>query len=465
MSSGTDLSPADVDSFAAGLQGNLVRPGDADYDEARALFNAMIDKRPALIARCADVDDVIAAVNFGRDQGLDIAIRCGGHNGPGLGSVDDGLMIDLAGLKSVEVDPDTRTATVGGGCLLKEIDAATHEHGLAMPAGIISTTGAGGLILGGGMGHLARKCGLSIDNLLGAEVVLADGSVVTANESTNEDLFWALRGGGGNFGVVTSMKLRLHPVGNVVGGPMFWSLENAADLLRWYRGFILDAPEDLNGFFAFVGVAPSEPFPEELHRETVCGVVWCWTGDPAGAEEALAEARAQPGLLLDAVHEMPFPVLQSVFDELYYPPGDQWYWRADFVEEIPDEAVERHVEFARMLPTWKSTMHLYPMDGAVQQVAPDETPWAYRHANWAMVMVGVDNDPARGEEISTWAKDYWEALRPYSAGGAYLNMIMDEGQERVRAAYGANYDRLAKVKSEYDPNNVFHVNQNIKPAT
>jgi len=465
MSSGTDLSPADVDSFAAGLQGNLVRPGDADYDEARALFNAMIDKRPALIARCADVDDVIAAVNFGRDQGLDIAIRCGGHNGPGLGSVDDGLMIDLAGLKSVEVDPDTRTATVGGGCLLKEIDAATHEHGLAMPAGIISTTGAGGLILGGGMGHLARKCGLSIDNLLGAEVVLADGSVVTADESTNEDLFWALRGGGGNFGVVTSMKLRLHPVGNVVGGPMFWSLENAADLLRWYRGFILDAPEDLNGFFAFVGVAPSEPFPEELHRETVCGVVWCWTGDPAGAEEALAEARAQPGLLLDAVHEMPFPVLQSVFDELYYPPGDQWYWRADFVEEIPDEAVERHVEFARMLPTWKSTMHLYPMDGAVQQVAPDETPWAYRHANWAMVMVGVDNDPARGEEISTWAKDYWEALRPYSAGGAYLNMIMDEGQERVRAAYGANYDRLAKVKSEYDPNNVFHVNQNIKPAT
>ncbi len=465
MSSGTDLNPSDIDSFAAGLHGSLVRPGDPDYDEARALFNAMIDKRPALIARCTDVDDVVSAVNFGRDQGLDIAIRCGGHNGPGLGSVDDGLVIDLSGLKSIEVDPEARTAKVGGGSLLKDIDAATHEHGLAAPAGIISTTGAGGLILGGGIGHLARKHGLSIDNVLGAEVVLADGSIVTADETTNEDLFWAIRGGGGNFGVVTSLTLRLHPVGTVVAGPMFWSLENAADVLCWYRSFILNAPDDLNGFFAIAGVAPSEPFPEELHEQTVCGVVWCWTGDPAGADAALAEARAQPGLLLDAVQEMPFPVLQSVFDELYYPPGDQWYWRADFVEEIPDEAVERHVEFARTLPTWKSTMHLYPIDGAVHRVAPDETPWAYRNANWGMVMVGVDNDPAKGEEISTWAKEYWEALHPYSAGGAYLNMIMDEGQERVRAAYGDNYDRLARIKSEYDPNNVFHVNQNIKPAT
>src|SRR4051795_997837 len=349
------LDTAHVDAFAAQLHGGVTRPTDPDYDEVRALYNAMIDKRPALIARCADVDDVVAAVNFGREQGLEIAIRCGGHNGPGLGSVDNGLVIDLSGLKTITVDPDAKTAAVGGGCLFGDIDAATHEHGLATPGGIISTTGAGGLILGGGIGHLSRKCGLSIDNILGAQVVLADGSVVTANEKENDDLYWALRGGGGNFGVVTQLTMRLHPVSTVVAGPMFWELERSADLLRWYREFILDAPEDLNGFFAFMSVPPGPPFPEELHMQKMCGVVWCWTGDLDGADDALAEARAQPGIALDGVQPMPFPMLNSAFDELY-PHGDQWYWRADFVEEIPDEAVARHVEFGEKLPTWKSTM-------------------------------------------------------------------------------------------------------------
>jgi len=460
----TSLSAAEIDGFADGLHGDVIRPEDSNYDEARALFNAMIDKRPALIARCADVDDVVSAVNFGRDSGLDIAIRCGGHNGPCLGSVDDGLMIDLSGLKSIEVDADARTARVGGGCLLGEIDAATHEHGLATPGGIISTTGAGGLILGGGMGHLTRKCGLSIDNLLGAEVVLADGNVVTADESTNDDLYWAIRGGGGNFGVVTSMTLGLHPVSTVVAGPMLWSLDVAPDVLRWYREFILSAPEDLGGFFAFLTVPPGPPFPEELHLQKVCGVVWCWTGAEEGAEAALAEARSQPGIVLDGVQPMPLPMLQSAFDELYTP-GDQWYWRADFVEEIPDEAVERHVEFAERLPTWKSTMHMYPIDGAAHRAGPDDTPWGYRNANWGMVMVGVDPDPANADAITTWTKDYWEALHPFSAGGAYVNMMMEEGQERVQAAYGENYPRLARIKAAYDPDNVLHVNQNIQPAT
>jgi FAD/FMN-containing dehydrogenase len=464
MASGTDLSTAAVDSFAAGLHGSVVRPEDSNYDEARELFNAMIDKRPALIARCADVDDVVSSVNFGREQGLDIAIRCGGHNGAGLSSVDDGLMIDLSGLKAIEIDPEARTATIGGGMLLKEVDAATHEHGLAAPAGIISTTGAGGLMLGGGIGHLTRKYGLSIDNLLGAEVVLADGSVVTVDESTNDDLFWAIRGGGGNFGVVTSLKLSLHPVSMVFCGPMFWPLERMADVLRWYREFLPSAPEDLNGFFAATSVAPSPPFPEELHLQKVCAVVWCWTGPEDGADDALAEARALPDLLLDGTHPAPFPGLQSVFDELYYPPGDQWYWRADFVEEIPDAAIERHVEFAEKLPTWKSTMHMYPIDGAAHRVGATDTPWAYRNANWAQVMVGVDPDPARAEELKSWTIDYWEALHPYSAGGAYVNFMMDEGQERVQATYGENYERLAKVKAHYDPDNVFHVNQNIRPA-
>jgi len=463
MASSTNPSSADIESFAAGLHGSVVRPEDSSYDEVRALYNAMIDKRPALIARCADAEDVVSAVNFGREQGLDIAIRCGGHNGPGLGSVDDGLMIDLSGLRRVEVDPDARTAKVGGGSLFQDIDGATHEHGMATPGGIISTTGAGGLILGGGMGHLSRKCGLSIDNILGAQVVLADGSVVAADESTNDDLFWAIKGGGGNFGVVTELTMQLHPVATVVAGPMLWPLDRSADILSWYREFILNAPEDLSGFFAFLTVPPAPPFPEELHMRKVCGVVWCWTGPEDGAEAALAEARSQPELLLDGVQPMPLPMLQSAFDELYAA-GDQWYWRADFVEEIPDAAIERHVEFAEKLPSWKSTMHLYPIDGAVHRPGPNDTPWGYRNANWGMVMVGVDPDPANASDITAWTKDYWEALHPYSAGGAYVNMMMEEGQDRVQAAYGENYDRLAKIKAAYDPGNVFHVNQNIRPA-
>jgi FAD/FMN-containing dehydrogenase len=457
------LDVANVDAFAEKLHGGVTRPGDPDYDEVRTLYNAMIDKRPALIARCADRDDVVSAVNFGREQGLDIAIRGGGHNGPGLGSVDDGLVIDLSGLKTITVDPDSRTATVGGGCLLGDVDAATHEHGMATPGGIISTTGAGGLIPGGGIGHLTRKCGLSIDNILGAEIVLADGSVVTANESENDDLYWAIRGGGGNFGVITELKMRLHPISTVVAGPMFWELDKTADILKWYREFILNAPEDLNGFFAFASVPPAPMFPEELHLQKVAAVVWCWTGPEEGAADALAEARSQPGLLMDGVQPMPLPALQSAFDELY-PAGDQWYWRADFVEEIPDEAVEKHAEFAAKMPTWKCTMHMYPIDGAAHRASPTDTAWAYRNANWGSVFAGVDSDPANVDAISAWSKEYHEALHPFSAGGAYVNMMMEEGQDRVEAAYGENYARLAEVKAKYDPGNLFHVNQNIKPA-
>jgi FAD/FMN-containing dehydrogenase len=458
------LDTAHVDAFAAQLHGSVTRPTDPDYDEVRALYNAMIDKRPALIARCADVDDVVASVNFGREQGLEIAIRCGGHNGPGLGSVDKGLVIDLSGLKNITVDPDGRTAAVGGGCLAGDIDAATHEHGLATPLGIISTTGAGGLILGGGIGHLSRKCGLSIDNILGAQVVLADGSVVNANENENPDLHWAIRGGGGNFGVVTQLTLQLHPVAMVVAGPMFWELERTADLLRWYRDFIVQAPEDLNGFFAFASVPPAPMFPEELHLQKVAAVVWCWTGPEEGAADALAEARAQEGLLLDGVQPMPLPALNSAFDGIY-PAGDQWYWRADFVETIPDEAVELHAEWGAKMPTWKSTMHLYPIDGAAHRAGPGDTPWVYRNANWGAVMAGVDPDPANVDAIGAWSRGYHDALHPYSAGGAYVNMMMEEGQDRVEASYGENYTRLAKIKAEYDPANLFHVNQNIRPAS
>jgi FAD/FMN-containing dehydrogenase len=457
---GIDLSG--VDELAAQLNGSVIRAGDAGYDEARALYNAMIDKRPALIVRVADVDDVVAAVNYGREHGLDIAIRGGGHNGAGLASVDDGLVIDLSDLNGVEVDAANRKVKIGGGALLGDVDTATNAHGLATPGGIIASTGAGGLMLGGGIGHLSRGLGLSIDNILGAQVVLADGSVVEANENENPDLFWAIRGGGGNFGVVTSITAKLHPVDNVVAGPMFWSLESAPELLRWYRDFILNAPEELGGFFAFLTVPPAPPFPEELQMQKVAAVIWCWAGDPEQADEVFAEARSQPGLLMDGVQPMPLPALQSAFDPVF-PAGEQWYWRADFVKEIPDEAVEIHAKFGAEMPTWKSTMHMYPIDGAAHDVGPSETAWSYRDATYGAVFAGVDPDPANVDAIRRWSVDYQEALHPYSAGGAYVNMMMDEGQERVRASYRDNYDRLARIKATYDPDNLFRVNQNIQP--
>jgi FAD/FMN-containing dehydrogenase len=445
------------------LRGELIDAAHSDYDGARSLYNAMIDRRPALIARCVDIADVIASVRFASASGMELAVRGGGHNGGGLGSVDDGLVVDLSLLRGVRVDPESRTVTVAGGTTLGEVDHALHPFGLAVPAGIISTTGVGGLTLGGGLGHLTRKYGLSIDNLIGADVVLADGRLVHASETEHDDLFWALRGGGGNFGVVTSFTFQARPVPSVVAGPMLWPLDQAAEVLAYYAEFMSAAPEELGGFFAFLTVPPGPPFPEELHLQKMCGVVWCYAGSPRDADAALAPARAAFPPALDGVTEMPLPVLQSAFDGLY-PPGDQWYWRADFVKEIPAEAIEAHVAHARELPTWKSTMHLYPIDGAAARVAPDATAWSYRDARWAQVIVGVDPDPANADRLRDWTVRYWEALHPFSLGGAYSNFLMDEGEDRVRASYGANYERLARIKAEYDPGNLFHVNQNIRPA-
>jgi FAD/FMN-containing dehydrogenase len=444
------------------MRGTLLEPSDAGYDAARRVHNAMIDKRPRLIAQCADVADVIAAVNFARTQGLLLAVRGGGHNGGGLGVCDDGLVLDLGRLRGIRVDPVARTARAEGGCTWADVDHATHAFGMATPSGIISSTGVGGLTLGGGIGHLSRRFGLSIDNLLSVDMVLADGSFVTADARHNEDLFWAVRGGGGNFGVVTSFEFRLHALRTVVGGPTLWPLERAAEVMRWYREFLPTAPPELNGFFAFMTVPPAPPFPESLHLQKMCGVVWCWSGDPAGAEQAFAPIRAaEPALY--GVGTMPYPMLQGAFDGLY-PAGLQWYWRADFVKELSDEAIALHVEHGSALPTMHSTMHMYPIDGAVHHVGRRETPFAYRDSRWAAVIVGVDPDPAMAEPITTWCKRYWEALHPYSAGGAYVNFMMDEGQERVQATYRENYARLAEVKARFDPGNLFRVNQNIHPA-
>jgi FAD/FMN-containing dehydrogenase len=458
IAAGSELAEALGSTF----RGRLIGSDDADYDSARRLFNAMIDKRPSLIARCTNAADVMAAVNAGREAGLPIAVRGGAHNGPGLGSVDDGLVIDLTDLRGVIVDPEKRIAHVLGGTLLGEVDHATQPFGLAAPFGIISTTGVGGLTLGGGVGHMTRTLGLSIDHLVEADIVLADGSFVTTSEEQHPDLFWALRGGGGNFGVVTRFAFRLEPVPTVVAGPTLWPLDRAEEILSWYRDFLPNAPEELNGFFAFLTVPPGPPFPEELHLQKMCGVVWCWAGGEDRADEAFAPVRAlEP--ILDGIQPMPLAALNSAFDELY-PHGDQWYWRSDVVTEIPDAAVREHVRFAEQMPTWKSTMHLYPIGGAAARVGTDKTAWSKREGGWVQVMVGVDPDPANKALVTDWCVSYWEALHPHSTGGAYVNMMMEEGDDRVRATYGPNYERLAQVKSEYDPDNVFRVNQNIRPA-
>lgn len=452
----------DMEEFRERLRGDLIEPKDKEYDESRKVYNGMIDKTPRCIAYCENVGDVMTAVNFGRKQSIRTSIRGGGHNAAGLGICDNGLVIDLSKINYTQVNPEAKTVRVGGGTTWGQVDHATHAFGLATPSGIISTTGVGGLTLGGGLGYLSRKCGLAIDNLIEADLVLADGSFVTASEDRNEDLFWAIRGGGGNFGVVTSFKFRLHEIDTVYGGPMLWELDQAEEVMQWYREFIIEAPNDMYGFFAFMIVPPGPPFPEHLHNKTMCGIVWCYTGNLNTAEKAFKPIRKIGDIALDLVGPLPYPSLQSMFDELY-PPGMQWYWKADFVEEISDEAVDIHIEHGSDIPTMHSTMHLYPINGAAHKVNSDETAWNYREANWAQVMVGVSPDSSDKEKITQWSRDYWEDLHPYSSGGAYVNFMMDEGEDRIKATYRDNYDRLAKIKAKYDPDNFFNVNQNIKP--
>jgi FAD/FMN-containing dehydrogenase len=450
-------------ALKAKLRGKLIEPTDPEYEAARKVYNAMIDKKPRLIAGCADVADVIHCINFARDNNLLLAVRSGGHNAGGLGICDGGFVIDLAPIKYTRIDPVARTVTVGGGCKWGDVDHATHIFGLAIPSGIISTTGVGGLTLGGGIGHLTRKCGLTIDNLLSADVVLADGRLVKASSDENSDLFWAIRGGGGNYGVVTAFTFKAHPIHTVYAGPMLYELSDTAEVMKWYRQFLPAAPVDLNGFFAFLTVPPAPPFPEHLRMKKMCGVIWAYAGDLEKAEEVFKPIRAFKKPALDFVGPLPLPALQNMFDGVY-PPGDQWYWRADFVNEISDEAIAQHIRFANELPTWQSTMHLYPIDGAAARVGRSDTAWNYRKAQWAQVMVGVDPDPANKEKLISWTRSYYDALHPYSAGGAYVNFMMDEGEDRVKATYGDNYNKLVAIKNKYDPGNLFRVNQNIKPV-
>ena len=454
------------EDLAAAVRGSVILPGDPEYDQARAVYNAMVDKRPAAIARCRDVADVITCVRFAREHDVEIAVRGGGHSAPGLGVWDDALVIDLSLLRSTTVSPEHHTVRADAGCTLADVDHATAAFGMAVPFGILGSTGVAGLTLGGGVGYLSRRFGLTVDNLLAADVVVADGTFVTASENSHSDLFWAVRGGGGNFGIVTSFTFRCHDIGEhgtIIGGPVLYDLADTPAVMRWYRELLPSLPEELSGFFALLTIPPAPPFPEQLWGRKVCGIVWCYTGPHSRADEVLEPVRTFASPLVVGLQVMPFSMLQGAFDALN-PAGLQQYWRADFFDEISDPAIQVHVKYGEQLPTGLSAMHLHPIDGAAGRVAADATAFAYRDGGWAGVIIGVDPDPANASRISQWARDYWKDLHPASAGGGYVNFLMSEGQDRVKAAYRGNYDRLAQIKHRYDPDNTFHINQNIQPA-
>ena len=452
-----------IKEFRGQFRGTVIEPEDAGYHEARKVYNAMIDRSPRLIANCTSAGDVMAAIRMAKAHGLKVSVRGGGHNAAGLGVCDGGLVIDLSAIDYVRVDPAARTVLVGAGCKWSAVDHATHAFGLAVPSGILSSTGVAGLTLGGGMGYLTRKYGLTIDNLIAVDMVLADGTFVVANAKEHSDLFWAVRGGGGNFGIVTAFLFEAHPVHTVCAGPILWHMEDAEAVMKWYREFITQAPEEMNGFFAFMTVPPGPPFPEPLHMKKMCAIVWCYLGSMEQANAILEPIRRYCPPAFEFFVPMPFPMLQGMFDGLY-PPGLHWYWKADFFKELSDGAIENHIRHAAEMPTMHSSMHLYPVNGKANRVGESETPFSHRDAVWSQVIVGVDPDPANCGKITDWAKGYHDALHPFGAGGAYLNFMMEEGEDRIRASYRGNYDRLAAIKAKYDPDNFFRVNQNIKPA-
>jgi FAD/FMN-containing dehydrogenase len=452
----------DIDSLAGQLRGPVIRAGDPGYDEARQLYNAMIDKRPLALARCADVGDVIMCVNFARENEVPLAIRSGGHNGAGLGSVDDGLVIDLSEMRGVRVDPQASTVRVGPGCTTGEVDHATHAFGMAVPFGIISTTGVAGLTLSGGHGYLSRQYGLAADNLIEADVVLPDGSFVTASETENADLLWALRGGGGNFGVVTSFLFRTSPADTLYGGPIIFEMADAPAVMRWYREFQAKAPDEFYIFLGLQSVPATDPFPKEHWDKRMCVLLVAHNGE--NAEAAVNAIRAElPKPIIDWAGPIAYPALQSMFDP-FYPKGMQWYWKGDFVKRLPDAAIDAHIEHATRGNVF-SCMHLYPIDGKVQRKQRDETAWATRDATWSMVIVGVSPEPSDAEAIKAWASTYWHAVHPHNLEGAYPNFMMaDDGADRIKATFGANYSKLAALKQKFDPGNLFQVNHNIRPT-
>jgi len=456
------MSRPTIDQLREQVGGSVITPADAGYDEARTVYNAMIDRRPAVVVGALSSADVAASVDYARENDLPIAVRGGGHSVPGFGTIDDGVVVDLSGMREVSVDPAKRVARAQGGSTWGDFNAATHEHSLATTGGIISTTGVAGLTLGGGIGYLTREHGLACDNLIGAEVVTADGQILRVSPDEHADLLWALKGGSGNFGVATALEFQLHRLSEVYGGPMFFELEHARDLLTWYGEFIVDAPEQFGGFPAFQIAPPLEFIPQDRHGDTFVAFVACWAGPLDEGEAMIGKVKEVAPVVAEHVGPMPYPTLNSAFDGLV-PAGLQHYWKANFVRDLTNEAIDAHLEHGPKVPAVNSTMHLYPINGAASRVGPDEAAWGHRDATFAPVIAGMWPDPANNEANIAWVKDYHAAIAPHSEDGGYVNFMAGDDQDRVRANYGASYDRLVSVKRTYDPDNLFHHNQNIRP--
>jgi FAD/FMN-containing dehydrogenase len=445
------------------LSGTVLEPSDDGYDEARTVFNAMIDRRPAAIAQCEGPDDVAAALRVGREEGLAIAVRSGGHSVAGASLCEGGLVIDVRRMKEIAVDAEARVARVGAGCAWGEFDRAAQEHGLATTGGRVSTTGVAGLTLGGGSGWLERKHGLSCDNLLAVELVTADGARVRASETEHPELFWALHGGGGNFGVATAFEFRLHPVGPEVYVVLaFHRADRERELLAMFRDFVATAPDAAGLAFVHLTGPPEEMIPPELVGEPLVGVAGMYAGPVAEGEELLAPLREFGPPAVDASGPMPYAGFQSALDD---PPGFRNYWTAEYLAELSDEALDVFAEHSAHTPAGPSQSFVVPWGGAVARVGEDETPMAKRDAKWVVHPFGLWESADDDDANMAWGRGFRDALAPYATGGVYLNFIGDEGEDRIRAAFGEEkYSRLAAIKAKYDPDNVFRLNQNIRPV-
>ena len=455
-----------IESLQVRFQGEIIRPSDAGYDDARTIWNAMIDKYPALIARCTNSDDVVKAVNFARDNNLLLSIRGSGHNVAGNAVCDGGLMIDLSLMKDIHVDPESGTASAQPGVVFGEMDRATQPYGLAVPGGIVSETGIAGLTLGGGFGWLTRKYGFTCDNLISAEIVTANGELLTASESENPDLFWGIRGGGGNFGIVTSFEYQLQPVGpEVLAGLIIYPLDAAADVLRFYRDFTASTPEEL-GALAVFRLAPPAPFiPKELHGKPVLAILVCYVGDVEEGERVVQPLRDFGTPIIDAIKRKPFAAHNSSLDA-GQPSGMHYYWKSEYATEIADDAIETLVAFAANMTSPNSRLAVFQLGGAIQRYDEQAMAVSHRNAEYVIAINTGWADPQDTEKQIQWTRDLWTAIRPFSSGGVYVNFLSDDdGEDRVRAAYGATkFERLGQLKSKYDPQNLFQMNKNIKPV-
>jgi len=451
---GAAVDGALIDSFKADFQGQVILPQDSAYDAARRIWNASIDRRPGLIARCSGTADVVHAVKFARANDLLVAVRGGGHNVGGRALCDDGIVIDLSAMKGVFVDARNRTARVQGGATLGDVDRETHLHGLAVPAGVVSKTGIAGLTLGGGVGWLVRKYGLTCDNLLACEVVTAEGNLLTADHETNAELFWGLRGGGGNFGIVTSFLYRAHPVSTVLGGLLVHARDQAGRVLRHHRDFMASAPEEVTAYAGLISTPDGTP---------AVALIVCYCGDQTEGERVLQPLRKFGAPLVDAIQPMPFPVMQKLIDDAF-PDGTYNYWKSTFISKLSDEVIDLIVDHANRphSPLSAVVMELY--GGAAGRVGPGDTAFAQRQAQYNVGIMAQWTSPAESEAHIRWARDLSDALKPHSSGGYLLNFLDEENPDAIKAAFGGNYARLAALKAKYDPTNFFSLNQNVKPA-